>query len=188
MRYNLSQNQCFVKAGRSESGKGHYWTIHAGCLEEFSSGDYSRRNARRRVRRRVRNSYHPYSYRDPAAYVPMCASSSSAGATYYNRLSPAQPLASPVGLTSSPPDLSGLCQTWTSQPYSQRQRQTWDADRGQLQHQELWTSQYHNQLICSGPLKDLNDHDCTELTLVEHLNNGMPFYSTAERNIQIPNL
>uniref|UniRef100_A0A8C8S1K2 Forkhead box protein G1 n=1 Tax=Pelusios castaneus TaxID=367368 RepID=A0A8C8S1K2_9SAUR len=28
VRHNLSLNECFIKAGRSDNGKGHFWAIH----------------------------------------------------------------------------------------------------------------------------------------------------------------
>ncbi|XP_020917768.1 forkhead box protein D3 [Exaiptasia diaphana] len=51
IRHNLSLNECFIKAGRSENGKGNYWAIHPANLEDFSNGDFRRRRARRRVRK-----------------------------------------------------------------------------------------------------------------------------------------
>ncbi|XP_075467448.1 forkhead box protein L2-like [Ascaphus truei] len=51
VRHNLSLNECFIKAGRSDNGKGHYWAVHPANLEDFSRGDYHRRRARRRIRR-----------------------------------------------------------------------------------------------------------------------------------------
>ncbi|KAM8961527.1 uncharacterized protein RCH25_037236 [Pelodytes ibericus] len=51
VRHNLSLNECFIKAGRSDNGKGHYWAVHPTNLEAFSRGDYQRRRARRRIRR-----------------------------------------------------------------------------------------------------------------------------------------
>ncbi|KAG2464660.1 FOXA3 factor, partial [Polypterus senegalus] len=51
VRHNLSLNECFVKAGRSENGKGHYWAIHPANYQDFSKGDYHRRRTRRRIRR-----------------------------------------------------------------------------------------------------------------------------------------
>ncbi|KYO41182.1 forkhead box Q2 [Alligator mississippiensis] len=51
VRHNLSLNECFIKAGRSDNGKGHFWAIHPANLEDFSKGDYHRRRARRRIRR-----------------------------------------------------------------------------------------------------------------------------------------
>ncbi|XP_052791886.1 forkhead box protein B1-like [Mya arenaria] len=51
IRHNLSLNECFVKSGRSENGKGNYWSIHPANMEDFSQGDYRRRRARRRVRK-----------------------------------------------------------------------------------------------------------------------------------------
>ncbi|XP_042335914.1 forkhead box protein D3-like [Sceloporus undulatus] len=64
VRHNLSLNECFVKAGRSENGKGHFWAIHPANLEDFSKGDYHRRRARRRIRRMAVNFgyYHPYAF------------------------------------------------------------------------------------------------------------------------------
>ncbi|XP_033926520.1 forkhead box protein L2-like [Melopsittacus undulatus] len=60
VRHNLSLNECFVKAGRSDNGKGHFWAIHPANLEDFAKGDYQRRRARRRVRRVNVGFYHPY--------------------------------------------------------------------------------------------------------------------------------
>ncbi|CAF4199971.1 unnamed protein product, partial [Didymodactylos carnosus] len=51
IRHNLSLNDCFVKAGRSANGKGHYWAIHPANAEDFSNGDFRRRRAQRRVRK-----------------------------------------------------------------------------------------------------------------------------------------
>ncbi|XP_040178507.1 forkhead box protein D1-like [Rana temporaria] len=51
VRHNLSLNECFIKAGRSDNGKGHYWTVHPANMEAFSQGDYQRRRTRRRIRR-----------------------------------------------------------------------------------------------------------------------------------------
>lgn len=51
VRHNLSLNDCFVKAGRSDNGKGHFWAIHPSNYQDFSNGDYHCRRARRRVRR-----------------------------------------------------------------------------------------------------------------------------------------
>ncbi|XP_048108018.1 forkhead box Q2 [Alosa alosa] len=66
VRHNLSLNECFIKAGRSENGKGHFWAIHPANYEDFSKGEYHRRRARRRIRRVVgqlpyplMSPYHP---------------------------------------------------------------------------------------------------------------------------------
>ena len=50
IRHNLSLNECFIKVGRAENGKGNYWSIHPSCIDDFSKGDYRRRQARRRAR------------------------------------------------------------------------------------------------------------------------------------------
>ena len=49
IRHNLSVNECFVKAGRSENGRGYYWAIHPACVAAFKRGDFRRREARRLV-------------------------------------------------------------------------------------------------------------------------------------------
>jgi len=51
IRHNLSLNDCFIKAGRSANGKGHYWAIHPANVEDFEKGDFRRRRAQRKVRR-----------------------------------------------------------------------------------------------------------------------------------------
>ncbi|KAI7791323.1 forkhead box Q2 [Triplophysa rosa] len=51
VRHNLSLNECFIKAGRSDNGKGHFWAIHPANFQDFSNGDYHRRRARRRIRK-----------------------------------------------------------------------------------------------------------------------------------------
>ncbi|XP_037530710.1 forkhead box Q2 [Nematolebias whitei] len=51
VRHNLSLNDCFIKAGRSDNGKGHFWAIHPANYQDFSKGDYHCRRARRRARR-----------------------------------------------------------------------------------------------------------------------------------------
>ncbi|KAJ6220086.1 hypothetical protein RDWZM_005898 [Blomia tropicalis] len=53
IRHNLSLNDCFVKAGRSANGKGHYWAIHPANLDDFKKGDFRRRKAQRKVRRHM---------------------------------------------------------------------------------------------------------------------------------------
>lgn len=53
IRHNLSLNDCFIKAGRSANGKGHYWAIHPANLEDFKKGDFRRRKAQRKVRRHM---------------------------------------------------------------------------------------------------------------------------------------
>ncbi|VDM97108.1 unnamed protein product [Thelazia callipaeda] len=53
IRHNLSLNDCFVKAGRSANGKGHYWAIHPANLNDFKKGDFRRRRAQRKVRRHM---------------------------------------------------------------------------------------------------------------------------------------
>ncbi|XP_022204247.2 forkhead box protein O1 [Nilaparvata lugens] len=53
IRHNLSLNDCFVKAGRSANGKGHYWAIHPANVDDFKKGDFRRRKAQRKVRKHM---------------------------------------------------------------------------------------------------------------------------------------
>ncbi|KAK3916322.1 Forkhead box protein I2 [Frankliniella fusca] len=52
IRHNLSLNDCFIKAGRSANGKGHYWAIHPANVDDFKKGDFRRRKAQRKDRHR----------------------------------------------------------------------------------------------------------------------------------------
>ncbi|KAF0288022.1 Forkhead box protein B1 [Amphibalanus amphitrite] len=53
IRHNLSLNDCFIKAGRSPNGKGHFWAIHPANVDDFRKGDFRRRKAQRRVRKHM---------------------------------------------------------------------------------------------------------------------------------------
>lgn len=53
IRHNLSLNDCFVKAGRSANGKGHYWAVHPANVDDFKKGDFRRRKAQRKVRKHM---------------------------------------------------------------------------------------------------------------------------------------
>ncbi|KAK2156041.1 hypothetical protein LSH36_223g02050 [Paralvinella palmiformis] len=83
IRHNLSLNECFLKAGRSDNGKGNYWIIHHACADSFRNGDFRRRRARRLVRKCDHGDFDQFSelliahgYCSPEqtsvdAYVPM---------------------------------------------------------------------------------------------------------------------
>ncbi|XP_064609614.1 forkhead box protein D1-like [Liolophura sinensis] len=79
IRHNLSINECFIKNGRADNGKGNYWSIHPACVEDFSKGDFRRRQARRRARKSVknvnRNQFTATEYHCNARYMPMTPSS-----------------------------------------------------------------------------------------------------------------
>ncbi len=51
IRHNLSVTECFIKAGRTELGRGYYWAIHPSCIQAFSRGDFRRGAARSRVQK-----------------------------------------------------------------------------------------------------------------------------------------
>ena len=56
VRHNLSTNECFVKAGRMETGRGYYWAIHPSCVDAFRKGNFDRRQARRKAQHANRTS------------------------------------------------------------------------------------------------------------------------------------
>jgi len=45
VRHNLSLNECFIKLGRSDCGRGNDWAIHPNYLESFLRGEYRKRRA-----------------------------------------------------------------------------------------------------------------------------------------------
>lgn len=51
IRHNLSLNDCFVKAGRSQNGKGHFWAIGHLYIDDFRRGDFRRKRTYRRPSR-----------------------------------------------------------------------------------------------------------------------------------------
>ena len=53
------RHSCFVKRGRSGTGRGSMWTIHPACLGDFRCGDYRRNLARKRVQtdNNMKNNY-----------------------------------------------------------------------------------------------------------------------------------
>ena len=77
IRHNLSLNECFIKNGRADNGKGNYWSIHPACESDFAKGDYRRRQARRRARKSAKENHvsdASMNYRYSVGYVPMTSS------------------------------------------------------------------------------------------------------------------
>ena len=50
VRHNLSLHECFIKVGKCEECKGHYWGIHPANIQDFSRGDFHRRKAKAKAR------------------------------------------------------------------------------------------------------------------------------------------
>ena len=74
VRHNLSTNECFVKAGKTETGRGFYWAIHPSCEEAFRKGNFDRRQARMKAQHASRTDEFlamnkvPMSYMTPPSY------------------------------------------------------------------------------------------------------------------------
>ncbi|CAM5085128.1 unnamed protein product [Eretmochelys imbricata] len=58
VRHNLSLNDCFMKVGRCEDGKGNYWSIHPANVNDFVQGDF--RQHRRTRKRGHQKDLEPY--------------------------------------------------------------------------------------------------------------------------------
>ncbi|XP_078671839.1 uncharacterized protein LOC144911606 [Branchiostoma floridae x Branchiostoma belcheri] len=100
IRHNLSLNDCFIKAGRSQDGKGNYWAIHPANMDDFGRGDFHRRRARRNVRRYTAMAQHPYmqyGYQYTAISQPSASAYSYAAAAH----PAAHPAAYAVPVTSA---------------------------------------------------------------------------------------
>lgn len=73
IRHNLSLNDCFIKAGRCSSGKGHYWTVHPANKDDFMKGDFRRRRAQQRVenyKQLLNKKTTPYTHSSEDEYPP----------------------------------------------------------------------------------------------------------------------
>uniref|UniRef100_A0A8C3QB54 Forkhead box protein G1 n=1 Tax=Geospiza parvula TaxID=87175 RepID=A0A8C3QB54_GEOPR len=73
VRHNLSLNDCFIKVGRCEDGKGNYWSIHPSNLKDFVHGDF-RQHRRSRKRGHQKEVEHclAENYFTPWGYYPSC--------------------------------------------------------------------------------------------------------------------
>ena len=100
VRHNLSLNECFVKTGRSENGKGNYWTIHPANVEDFTQGDFRRRRARRRVRKCEEMQRLQYGYPEacPTQAVSQCSTTPSGYAPMTTSFLPVSVLADMFGI------------------------------------------------------------------------------------------
>ena len=50
VRHNLSLHECFIKVGKCEECKGHYWGVHPANFQDFARGDFHRRKAKAKAR------------------------------------------------------------------------------------------------------------------------------------------
>lgn len=87
IRHNLSLNDCFIKAGRSANGKGHYWAVHPANIDDFTKGDFRRRRAQRKVRKHMGLSVPDEDDSPPASPSP-----NSRPPWLQNSISPEQPI------------------------------------------------------------------------------------------------
>ncbi|KAK3101767.1 hypothetical protein FSP39_006210 [Pinctada imbricata] len=51
VRHTLSHNACFIKVEKAvhRPRKGHYWSIHPACIQEFSEGKFCLRRSKRLI-------------------------------------------------------------------------------------------------------------------------------------------
>lgn len=84
VRHNLSLNDCFIKVGRCEDGKGNYWSIHPSNLNDFVHGDFRqhRRSRRRGHQKEVRHRL-AVNYFTPWGHYPSCPAPNWLYQTHY---------------------------------------------------------------------------------------------------------
>ena len=71
IRHNLSLNDCFIKAGRSPDGKGHFWAINPLNYDDFRKGDFRRRRTQRKARKAVDRISHEQGYTERHGRSPI---------------------------------------------------------------------------------------------------------------------
>ena len=69
VRHNLSTNECFVKSGKTETGRGFYWAIHPSCEEAFRKGNFDRRQARMKAQHASRTDEFLAMNKVPMSYM-----------------------------------------------------------------------------------------------------------------------
>ena len=118
IRHNLSLNECFVKGGRSTSGKGNYWKIHDACIEDFKRGDFRRRQARRRASRKKTDSAPPNSTSPPVQCAEVKPSPSVSPVSSTGTGSSLSPPATQASFSGYTP-MSTLSAPYPGVPYNQ---------------------------------------------------------------------
>ena len=126
VRHNLSLNDCFIKAGRCEDGKGNYWAIHPANMQDFLRGDFrQRRRSRRRGRKKDCEGvlYHHHA----------AAAAAAAAAQHhpYLNAAAAADAAARAQITSSFPPAAALPNLYPS-PYTEAERRAYRLDEALL--------------------------------------------------------
>nr|KAG5694264.1 hypothetical protein BaRGS_021579 [Batillaria attramentaria] len=125
VRHNLSLNDCFIKAGRCEDGKGNYWAIHPANMQDFLRGDFrQRRRSRRRGRKKdcELGMYHPHQFTN--GYLGAAAASGAAAAA---AAAAGNPLAPQM---TFPPSAAALSSIYS--PYTEAERRAYRLDEALL--------------------------------------------------------
>lgn len=125
VRHNLSLNDCFIKAGRCEDGKGNYWAIHPANMQDFLRGDFrQRRRSRRRGRKKdcELGMYHHHQFAN--GYLGAAAASGAAAAA-------AAAAGGPLGHQMSfPPTAAAISSIYS--PYTEAERRAYRLDEALL--------------------------------------------------------
>ncbi len=83
VRHNLSTQECFVKSGRADNGRGYFWAIHPANVKAFQSGNFQRREAKVRVQKWEQSRHSiPKSASSGAIYEPLTPPSSPDSNSY----------------------------------------------------------------------------------------------------------
>ena len=122
VRHNLSLNDCFIKAGRCEDGKGNYWAIHPANMQDFLRGDFrQRRRSRRRGRKKdcELGMYHHHQLAN--GYLGASAGVAAAAAAAAG---------SSLGMGGFPPSAATLSNIYS--PYTDAERRAYRLDEALL--------------------------------------------------------
>ncbi|KAK6176718.1 hypothetical protein SNE40_014962 [Patella caerulea] len=95
VRHNLSLNECFIKAGRCEDGKGNYWAVHPANLQDFMRGDFRQRRRSRKRGRKKNQEMNIYNMHNGYLSPPPVSSFSDIGLNPVTMTTAMSPLYSP---------------------------------------------------------------------------------------------
>ena len=146
VRHNLSLNDCFIKAGRCEDGKGNYWAIHPANMQDFLRGDFrQRRRSRRRGRKKdcelgmYHHHHHHQQQQLTNGYLGASAGVAAAAAAA------AAAAGSSLGMGGFPPSAATLSNIYS--PYTDAERRAYRLDEALLRQSmnNPFLKWYHHQ-------------------------------------------
>ncbi|VDI15908.1 Hypothetical predicted protein [Mytilus galloprovincialis] len=152
IRHNLSINKCFVKSGRSVSGKLNYWSVHQDFIDDFVKRDFRRRNTSRRSRKSVvktaDSSSNKFNTRNDNEYVPMTLSHIGVSSYSINRPLTHKNNHIPRRIIQSPVSRFGMAKTQYTAPM-----QSFGSDS----HVPVARKSWSEGQLCNSPSTNFHD-------------------------------